>query len=75
MSRLQNEYWAAEACAMEERYVTNFDVLEDKDHLMEHTFARLIELWITVGLYIKAGHELVSDLPVKEVRYVYSSDS
>lgn len=71
MSCLQNEYWAPEARAMEERCMTNFDVLEDEEHLRKRTFARLIELWITVGLYIKAGHELVSDLPVKEIRYVH----
>ncbi|XP_020278527.1 uncharacterized protein LOC109852100 [Pseudomyrmex gracilis] len=65
---LHNEYWAPEARAMEERCMTNFDVLEDEEHLRKRTFARLIELWITVGLYIKAGHELVSDLPVKEIR-------
>lgn len=68
---LQDEYWAVEARAMEECYIKEINMSEEKEELQENqVFTELIELWAAVNLYIDTGYELVSDLPEVHIRYV-----
>ncbi|XP_012219235.1 ribosomal biogenesis protein LAS1L isoform X2 [Linepithema humile] len=66
---LHDEYWAVEARAMEECYIKEINMLEEKEELQENqVFTELIELWAAVNLYIDTGYELVSDLPEVHIR-------
>lgn len=72
VSLLKDEYWAAEACAIEKCYMEEANMLEKKEDLEEiQAFTELIELWTAVSLYIDAGYKLVSNLPEVQLRYVY----
>lgn len=69
---LKEEYWAPELLAMEKLYIIEEDILEGKEELDNtQAFKDLIELWTSVGLYIHAGYQLVSDLPDTELQYVF----
>lgn len=65
---LHDEYWAVEARAMEECYVEETNMLEEKEKQENRVFTELIELWTAVNLYINAGYRLVSDLPEVHIR-------
>ncbi|KAL0100309.1 hypothetical protein PUN28_019581 [Cardiocondyla obscurior] len=62
---LHDEYWAPEACIMEECYVKIAKTEEEEE---EQDFTNEIDLWTAVGLYINAGYTLVSDLPEAQLR-------
>ncbi|EZA52287.1 Protein LAS1 [Ooceraea biroi] len=70
---LHDEYWVAEARAMEEYYtkenIAEEVPVEEEEGLEEvQAFADLIEIWSAVSLYINAGHELVSNLPDEQLQ-------
>lgn len=68
----KDEYWVAEARAMEKCYMKEISILEEKQELEEvQAFTDLIELWTAVSLYIDAGYKLVSNLPEIQLQYVY----
>ncbi|XP_029662161.1 uncharacterized protein LOC115234909 [Formica exsecta] len=68
---LHDEYWAAEACAIERCYMEEANMLEKKEDLEEiQAFTELIELWTAVSLYIDAGYKLVSNLPEVQLREI-----
>ncbi|XP_050444578.1 ribosomal biogenesis protein LAS1L [Cataglyphis hispanica] len=68
---LHDEYWAAEACAIEKCYTKEANMLEEKEELEEiRAFTDLIELWTAVSLYIDAGYKSVSNLPEVQLREI-----
>lgn len=73
ISLLKDEYWAAEARAVEKCYMEEANILEEeKEETKEvQAFTDLIELWTAVSLYIDAGYKLVANLPEVQLRYVY----
>ncbi|XP_076643053.1 uncharacterized protein LOC143353532 isoform X1 [Halictus rubicundus] len=64
---LHEEYWAAEAKALEECTVTDESVKEVQETEEIQEFSDLIELWTAVSLYIHAGYHLVGDIPDLEL--------
>ncbi|XP_014475096.1 PREDICTED: uncharacterized protein LOC106744673 isoform X2 [Dinoponera quadriceps] len=64
---LHEEYWAPEALAMEQLCTKEDDTLEVESDNTQ-AFKDLIELWTSVGLYIHAGYQLVSDIPDTELQ-------
>lgn len=68
---LHDEYWAAEACAIEKCYMEKANVVKEKEELEEiQAFSDLIELWTAVSLYIDAGYKLVSNLPEVQLQEI-----
>ncbi|KMQ92576.1 las1-like protein [Lasius niger] len=69
---LHDEYWAAEARAVEKCYMEEANILEEeKEETKEvQAFTDLIELWTAVSLYIDAGYKLVSNLPEVQLREI-----
>ncbi|XP_029166352.1 ribosomal biogenesis protein LAS1L-like [Nylanderia fulva] len=69
---LHDEYWAAEACAIEKSYMEEANMLEEeKEETKEvQALTDLIELWTAVNLYIDAGYKLVSNLPEVQLREI-----
>ncbi|XP_032670785.1 ribosomal biogenesis protein LAS1L [Odontomachus brunneus] len=66
---LHEEYWAPEVLAMEQFYVKENNTVEEEEEPDNTQVLRdLIELWTSVGLYIHAGHQLVSELPDTELQ-------
>ncbi|KAG7202155.1 hypothetical protein KM043_015837 [Ampulex compressa] len=67
---LYEEYWAAEANAIEECYANGIaqDEIDESEEIQP--FVDLIELWASVSLYSHAGYILVSDIPDPELLYV-----
>lgn len=56
---------------MEEYYMKEDNLFEEEEPEEVQGFTDLIELWTTVSLYIHAGHELVSNIPDIQLRYVH----
>lgn len=69
---LHDEYWVAEARAIEKCYMEETNLLEEeKEETKEvQAFTDLIELWTAVSLYIDAGYKLVSNLPEVQLREI-----
>lgn len=65
---LHEEYWVTEAKALEKYYNKKAEVIEVNELEDTEAFSDLIELWIAIGLYIRAGYDLVNSIPDKELQ-------
>ncbi|XP_063985441.1 ribosomal biogenesis protein LAS1L [Diachasmimorpha longicaudata] len=67
---LNDEYWVPEAQALDQALknqndVTEIEVLDSQEDLVD-----LIELWMSVGLYVESDLSRVSDLPDEHLRNI-----
>ncbi|XP_015590194.1 uncharacterized protein LOC107265336 [Cephus cinctus] len=62
---LHDEYWASEAKNMEEYLMKQMEDTEDEEVESEEAEALkdLIELWVAIGLYMRANYSLVEEIP------------
>ncbi|KAF7411838.1 hypothetical protein HZH66_000734 [Vespula vulgaris] len=60
---LHEEYWIAEAKALEKYYAKKVEIMEINESEDTEAFTDLIELWVAIGLYIRAGYDLVDSIP------------
>ncbi|XP_046814658.1 uncharacterized protein LOC124422355 isoform X1 [Vespa crabro] len=60
---LHEEYWIAEAKALEKYYAKKAEIIEINESEDTEGFTDLIELWVAIGLYIRAGYDLVDSIP------------
>ncbi|XP_015188586.1 PREDICTED: uncharacterized protein LOC107072843 [Polistes dominula] len=65
---LHEEYWVTEAKALEKYYNKKAEVTEVNELEDAEAFSDLIQLWIAIGLYIRAGYVLVNSIPDKELQ-------
>ncbi|XP_043272944.1 uncharacterized protein [Venturia canescens] len=60
---LHEEYWSAEAKAMDQCYKESAKNIEDESSCEYRALAVFFELWIAIGLYAKADYKTVRELP------------
>lgn len=59
----KEEYWIAEAKALEKYYGKKAEIMEINESEDTEAFTDLIELWVAIGLYIRADYDLVDSIP------------
>lgn len=59
----KEEYWIAEAEALEKYYGKKAEIMEINESEDTEAFTDLIELWVAIGLYIRADYDLVDSIP------------
>ncbi|KAI4485728.1 hypothetical protein M0802_012562 [Mischocyttarus mexicanus] len=65
---LHEEYWVTEAKALEQNFNKKVEAIEVNELEDTEAFSDLIELWIAIGLYIRAGYDLVNIIPDQELQ-------